>query len=89
MKYNGLEVNLFVEVVYNLKTNKKVDYEFNKPFKTYAAVAKTLPVDHHAYVRVELANSKVKIPGFGILGYAEVTCTKKGYTASRFLAPEY
>ena len=89
MKYNGIDCVCYVEAIFN-KNHKQVNSNiFSKPFKTYSSIAKNLPINHYAYVRVELANSKVKIPGFGTMGYAKLERTKNGYIAPKFLAPEY
>ena len=90
MKINGIEVNVFVERVFHNRNELNLsNYQRQKAHKNYASVAKTLYPGQYAYVRVELANSKVKIPGFGTLGYGKVVREVGGWIEPKFLAPEY
>ena len=90
MKYNGIETVIYVERVFHDRNELNLtNAQRSKAHKNYASIAKTLYPGQYAYVRVELANSKVKIPGFGTLGYGKVERNFGGWTEPKFLAPEY
>ncbi|MEB3216091.1 MAG: hypothetical protein VKN72_07620 [Nostocales cyanobacterium 94392] len=94
MKLNGKNVTVTVEVVYMTGKTKwdvaPVDSPIiGKTYKTYDAVAKALKVGEYAYVAVDV-ETKVKLPGFGRMGYNKVEKTGKAtFTVNRHLMREY